>query len=200
MATNKNITMKQFNGTDYDTLYPKTKVEQVEGAYTQQQILADSTKAQFGLDASAVPNDVWGRIIPKGTIFWYSKNEAPSGFLVCDGAQVAIADYPELYAVLGNTFGKATSTRFFLPDLRAAFIRGAGTQNGYSATFGAKQEATNTAFSIEGTGSGTYMRAKDYDKSVSEMASMAYDNISSTNNARFYFRPFNMSLLPIIKY
>ena len=30
MATTKNITMKQFNGTDYDTLYPKTKVEQIE--------------------------------------------------------------------------------------------------------------------------------------------------------------------------
>ena len=30
MATTKNITMKQFNGTDYDTLYPKTRVEQVE--------------------------------------------------------------------------------------------------------------------------------------------------------------------------
>ena len=30
MATTKNIIMKQFNGTDYDTLYPKTKVEQVE--------------------------------------------------------------------------------------------------------------------------------------------------------------------------
>ena len=30
MATTKNIIMKQFNGTDYDTLYPKTNVEQVE--------------------------------------------------------------------------------------------------------------------------------------------------------------------------
>ena len=59
MATTKNITMKQFNGTDYDTLYPKTKVEQVEGAYTQQQILADSTKGLFGLDATAVPDDVF---------------------------------------------------------------------------------------------------------------------------------------------
>ena len=29
MATTKDITMKQFNGTDYDTLYPKTDVEQV---------------------------------------------------------------------------------------------------------------------------------------------------------------------------
>ena len=30
MGVEKNITMKQFNGTDYDTLYPKTNVEQVE--------------------------------------------------------------------------------------------------------------------------------------------------------------------------
>lgn len=29
MATNKNITMRQFNGTDYDTLYPKTLGSQI---------------------------------------------------------------------------------------------------------------------------------------------------------------------------
>ena len=59
MATNKNITMKQFNGADYDTLYPKTKVEQVEGAYTQQQILADSTKRLYGLGSDAVPDEAF---------------------------------------------------------------------------------------------------------------------------------------------
>ena len=32
MATTKNITMKQFNGTDYDTLYPKTQGSQITGA------------------------------------------------------------------------------------------------------------------------------------------------------------------------
>ena len=32
MATTKNITMKQFNGTDYDTLYPKTIGAQIAGA------------------------------------------------------------------------------------------------------------------------------------------------------------------------
>ena len=31
MATNKNITMRQYNGVDYDTLYPKTIASQVEG-------------------------------------------------------------------------------------------------------------------------------------------------------------------------
>ena len=59
MASEKNITMRQYNGTDYDTLYPKTKVEQVEGAYTQQQILADSTKTLFGLETGAAPDDAF---------------------------------------------------------------------------------------------------------------------------------------------
>ena len=59
MATNKNITMKQFNGVDYDMLYPKTKVEQVEGAYTQQQILSDSTKGLYGFGSDAVPDDAF---------------------------------------------------------------------------------------------------------------------------------------------
>lgn len=31
MATEKNITMKQYNGTDYDTLYPKTTMNQIIG-------------------------------------------------------------------------------------------------------------------------------------------------------------------------
>ena len=40
-------------------MYPKTKVEQVEGAYTQQQILSDSTKGLYGLGADAVPDDAF---------------------------------------------------------------------------------------------------------------------------------------------
>ena len=59
MASEKNITMRQYNGVDYDTLYPKTKVEQVEGAYTQQQILSDATKGWYGLGSDAVPDDLF---------------------------------------------------------------------------------------------------------------------------------------------
>lgn len=31
MAVNKNITMRQYNGTDYDTLYPQTIASQISG-------------------------------------------------------------------------------------------------------------------------------------------------------------------------
>lgn len=63
MSVEKNITMRQFNGVDYDTLYPKTKLEQVEGAYTQQQILANSTKGLYGLGNNAVPDDAFQKLV-----------------------------------------------------------------------------------------------------------------------------------------
>ena len=75
MATDKLITMKQFNGTDYDTLYPKTKVEQVEGAYTQQQILSNATAAMFGLGDTAVPDDAFA-LLGKYNLHWWRRRTA----------------------------------------------------------------------------------------------------------------------------
>ena len=38
MATNKNITMRQFNGVDYDTLYPKTIAAQIDDVYDKDEM------------------------------------------------------------------------------------------------------------------------------------------------------------------
>ena len=46
MATNKNITMKQFNGVDYDTLYPKTIASQVDDVYSKNEVDAAIEAAQ----------------------------------------------------------------------------------------------------------------------------------------------------------
>ena len=59
MGVEKTIIMKQFNGTDYDILYPKTTADQIENVYTENQILSDSTKGLYGLGADAVPDDVF---------------------------------------------------------------------------------------------------------------------------------------------
>ena len=51
MATDKNITMKQFNGTDYDTLYPKTIASQIPDVYSKSYIdskLKDNARIQTG--------------------------------------------------------------------------------------------------------------------------------------------------------
>lgn len=49
MATTKNITMKQFNGTDYDTLYPKTLGSQITGAVPVASGGTGGTTAQAGM-------------------------------------------------------------------------------------------------------------------------------------------------------
>lgn len=51
----------------------------------------------------------------------------PDGFLLCDGSEVYVADYPDLYEVIGTTFGSSDSTKFCLPDLRDKTLWGVGT-------------------------------------------------------------------------
>lgn len=61
MATDKNITMKQYNGVDYDTLYPKTILSQIDGMsdfyFNKNQTLTSATAAQFVNAAVSVPDD-----------------------------------------------------------------------------------------------------------------------------------------------
>lgn len=64
MATEKNITMKQFNGTDYDTLYPKTIASQIPDVYSKSyidSILKDKARIQTG---SYVGTGTYGRDNP----------------------------------------------------------------------------------------------------------------------------------------
>ena len=90
MATNKNITMKRFNGADYDTLYPKTIVEQVEGAYTKQQILTSATAALYGLGASAVPDDV---LATARSLISTAQSTADSKCKIMSGSYVGTGTY-----------------------------------------------------------------------------------------------------------
>ena len=62
LATNKNITMKQFNGTDYDTLYPKTIASQIPDVYSKTNTITAETLSQLGLSADKLPNDAFQQI------------------------------------------------------------------------------------------------------------------------------------------
>lgn len=58
----------------------------------------------------------------------------PTGWLVCDGSNVSRSTYPELFALLGTTYGSGDgSTTFGIPDLRGRTPVGVGTGN-YSGT------------------------------------------------------------------
>ncbi|MCB9662550.1 MAG: tail fiber protein [Alphaproteobacteria bacterium] len=71
--------------------------------------------------AAKVPREV-----PVGVVVASVGLQVPAGWLVCDGAEVARADYPELFATLGTAHGSGDgATTFRLPDLRGRFLRGA---------------------------------------------------------------------------
>lgn len=70
---------------------------------------------------------------PIGVIQAFSGQTAPNGYLLCNGASYKVADYPDLYAVIGNTYGGDTEN-FNVPNLIDKFIQG-------SATSGEEKEA-----------------------------------------------------------
>ncbi len=133
-------------------------------------------------------------LLPAGSFLWFASETIPKGFLLCDGSALLKEYYPALYSVLGSTFGEETETEFYLPDMRAKFIRGAGVNDKYSATFGGTQEATfiSPALGKEGA------TGADYKESTTSM----WNTSSSSSNRAYGFavRPYNVALTPIIKY
>ena len=65
--------------------------------------------------------------IPTGTIIISQSPEIPKGFLLCDGSEIAIADYQDLYDVIGTTYGQSDSTTFCIPDLKNKTVWGSGS-------------------------------------------------------------------------
>lgn len=92
---------------------------------------------------------------PLGIVQMWAGANVPAGYELCEGQQLRIDDYPELYAALGTTFNTApnyagtaqttTSGYFRLPDLRGRFIAGYSTVDpeykGYGRVGGAKTVA-----------------------------------------------------------
>jgi microcystin-dependent protein len=68
---------------------------------------------------------------PVGSLQAYAGASAPTGWLMCDGTSYSTSVYPDLFSVLGYTYG-GSSGNFNVPDLRGRVPIGAGTgaQNG----------------------------------------------------------------------
>ncbi|MFY0686332.1 MAG: tail fiber protein [Cyclobacteriaceae bacterium] len=78
-------------------------------------------KAVLATDAISANNgNPPGVILP----FAGALGNMPTGYLACDGTSVLVADYPELYAAIGDAWGGDGGTNFNLPDLRGQFMRG----------------------------------------------------------------------------
>lgn len=75
-------------------------------------------------------------VAPSGTISMFAGATAPTGYLLCNGAQVSQTTYPALYALLGSNYGAIGLGTFTLPNLIANFPMGANMGSGLSAPVG----------------------------------------------------------------
>lgn len=73
-----------------------------------------SNKARVVLSDGFQIGDI--RQIPHSTI--------PMGWLECNGASLLRTDYPDLFAIIGTTYGTVDGTHFNIPDYRGEFLRG----------------------------------------------------------------------------
>ncbi len=63
--------------------------------------------------------------IPIGLIHPFASSVIPDGYLLCDGSSLLTADYPELFSVIGYTFG-GSGANFTIPSLINRVVVGAG--------------------------------------------------------------------------
>jgi len=74
---------------------------------------------------------------------WAGANgNIPAGWLLCDGASIATATYPDLHTAIGYVYGGA-GANFNLPNLVDVFVRGQSSQT--AATGGADSLTLSTA-------------------------------------------------------
>lgn len=89
--------------------------------------IQDGAVTAAKLDSAAV-----SVLMPTATILPYAGSTAPTGYLVCAGQSVLVADYGDLYGVIGFTYG-GSGASFNLPDLRGRVIAGQDDMGGTSA-------------------------------------------------------------------
>lgn len=80
---------------------------------------------------------------------WFA-DTAPNGWLICDGSELLIEDYPALHAVIGTTWGTpSTANHFLLPDLRQRVPVGKHSSGTFNALNNSGGAETHTLTSSE---------------------------------------------------
>lgn len=63
--------------------------------------------------------------VPTGMVAYFALSAVPSGWLLCNGANVSRTTYAALFAAIGTRFGAGDgSTTFTLPNLDGRFLEG----------------------------------------------------------------------------
>ncbi len=147
--------------TDYLKLPPKIDINNVEydfpvgglsnNTFLRTDVLGNLAWAPATGGSTFFFNSSGGPI-PIGTIMPYVEAAgAPGGWLLCDGQEVAKADYSDLYDVIGETFGSTTpGTTFKVPDYVDSSLYGVSSSPASSTIFSITS-GSNSSLSAQGT-------------------------------------------------
>ena len=149
-------------------------------------------------------------LVPPGTILWYTRSTPPSGWLFCDGSNLATGTYSRLFSMVSYTWGSSTGS-FTLPDLRGNFIRGwVSSVTGIlttSQTFGSLNSATDISNGGVNVSNGNPLLLSFNNHDTIVASSIGVYVVPTSGNpanqsvgVRFTVRPRNVALLPIIKF
>ena len=162
---------------------------------------------------------------PVGHIISHMGIEAPNHYLICNGAEYNIEEYPDLAQHMVDSFGSVNHfggdgiTTFAVPDLRGEFLRGSGTaarDTGSGGEIGEHQEPTKipNLFAYDGTFQYTlsedsgrgYNQPESADKGIYDRKSSKWTATGTTDDTnysdalKYTVRPTNTSVLYCIKY
>lgn len=84
---------------------------------------------------------VRSQILEIGDLKYSIRNTDSNGWLLCDGRTVSTDMYPELYAVIGTTFGNDGNGTFNLPDCRGRVMAAANNTHAQGQYAGADSHA-----------------------------------------------------------
>ena len=81
-----------------------------------------------------IENGIANGVVPTGCILPFCGNNAPQGWLLCDGSAINRTTYADLFAILGTNYGEGdNSTTFNLPDMRGKVAVGLNTNGAFDA-------------------------------------------------------------------
>lgn len=87
----------------------------------QRQAWATNSVPMFSLGSAT-----GGSLLPAGMVMNWAGPTAPAGWAFCDGASVAVTTYPDLFAVIGTTYGSVGAGFYNLPSTGGKVVRGLG--------------------------------------------------------------------------
>jgi hypothetical protein len=74
--------------------------------------------------------------VPPGTVIAFAGDTIPEGYLLCDGRELDISKYPDLFDAIGSIYGPTGTGKFKIPNFKGMFLRGTGEP---AAKLGEKQ-------------------------------------------------------------